>query len=48
MSDIAFALERLNTLIDGGWDFANAAAKVAAEEGVDYAMLVEMYDNQFN
>lgn len=48
MSELAFALDRLNTLIDGGWDFANAAAKVATEEGVNYEALVEAYDNQFN
>lgn len=47
MSEIAFALERLNDLIDGGWDFANAAAKVAVEQGVDYNDLLAMYDNQF-
>jgi hypothetical protein len=48
MSELAFALDRLNTLIDGGWEFPDAAAKVAVEEGVDYRALVEAYDSQFN
>ena len=47
MSDIAFALERLNDLVDGDWDLEAAAARVALEEGVDLKDLLAMYDNQF-
>lgn len=47
MSDVAFALERLNDLVDGGWDLEAAAARVALEESVNYEDLLAMYDNQF-
>lgn len=47
MKDIALALERLNDLIDGGWEFPDAAYKVAREEDVNYGLLVQAYDAQF-
>lgn len=47
MSELAYALERLNDLIDGGWEFPDACAKVAVEEGVDNDVLRDLYDAQF-
>ena len=47
MSELAYALERLNDLIDGGWEFPDACGKVAREEGVNYDVLRDMYDAQF-
>ncbi len=47
MSDVAFALERLNDLVDGGWDLEAAATRVALEEGVDAQDLLTRYNNQF-
>lgn len=47
MSDLAYALERLNDLIDGEWEFPDACSRIALEEGVNYDVLREAYDNQF-
>lgn len=47
MSELAYALERLNDLIDGGWEFPDACSKVALEEGVNYDALRDAYDAQF-
>ena len=47
MSDVAYALERLNDLVDGGWDLEAAATRIALEEDVDQTWLLEVYDNQF-
>ena len=47
MRDLALALERLNNLIDGGWEFPDACSRVALEEGVNYDALRDAYDEQF-
>ena len=48
MKDLALALERLNELIDGEWEFPDACARIALEESVDYDALRDAYDNQFD
>ncbi len=47
MSELAFALERLNNLIDAGVEFPDACYQVSCEERVVYEALADAYDAQF-
>lgn len=48
MSDLAYALERLNNLIDGEWEFPDACYRISCEEQVPYEALADAYDAQFD
>jgi O-acetyl-ADP-ribose deacetylase len=48
MTPKEWALDRVNTLVDGGWSVEGACAKIALEEGVDQGDLLRTYELQFD
>jgi hypothetical protein len=48
MNNLEHALERLNELIDGEWEFSDACYRISCEERVPYEDLADAYDAQFD
>lgn len=44
MKELAFAVERVEVLVEGGYSLHAAAARVALEEGVEVAALLREYE----